>query len=135
MIILESTYDGAGTIIENALLMTNAEAGAAGEATTITSQRLTKTAIASSPDVILIKTTAAGTNIATEYIRVRHSNQIFVADVTGTIANLAVGLKDVKLDVTGANIDAGTVSVTTGGKIEILSIDTSKSKARIKFAL
>lgn len=134
MFLLESTFDGAGTIVENAILMTDAEAGAAGEMVTVSGTgKLTKAAVTALPNAFLIKTTAAGTSVATEYVRVRTEEQIFLADFVNTAANLYVGAKGVCLDATGLNVDAGVGAITSGGKIEILWFDSVKKKARVRF--
>ncbi len=133
MIKLESTLDGAGTIVENDILMTDSEAGAVGEAVVATSGRLTKAAATVAPTFILTKKTTAGTNVATEYVRVRE-DQVFTADITGTAGAAAVaaaiGSKAVRIDSNGTGIDSDQL---TGGKVIIMSVDTAKSKARIKF--
>lgn len=125
--ILESTLDGAGTIIEDSILMTDSEAGTAGEAMVITSGKLTKAAATVKPQAVLAQTTTAGTSKATSYIRVRN-DQVFLADYTGTAP--VVGVKTYRIDTTGLLVDGAQAS---GGKVEILSVDTTKTKCRVKF--
>ena len=127
MFILESTYDGAGTIVENTLLMTDAEAGARGEAMVAASGKLTKCGATAIPQYVLNKTTAAGTSVAQEYISVRE-DQIFLADYTGTAP--VVGTKGYQIDATGLLVNG---ALSTGGQVEIVSVDTTKSKCRVKF--
>lgn len=124
---LESTYDGAGTVVENSVLMTDSEAGAVGEAMVVTSGRLTKAAATVTPQYILKKKTTAGTDVATEYIKVRE-DQVFLADYTGTAPT--VGVKTYRIDSTGLLVDGAQNS---GGKVIILSVDTTKTKCRISF--
>jgi len=128
--ILESTYDGAGTIIENELMMTDSEAGVKGEAVKAVSGRLTKAATTDAPEFILAKTTAAGTDVETEYIRVRR-DQVFLADVVGTIANIAEGDNAVEISDDGLFVNAD--GANTAGRIIIHSIDTVNNKARVSF--
>lgn len=125
--ILESTFDGAGTIIQDTVLMTDSEAGTTGEAMVITSGRLTKAAATVKPQVILAQTTTAGTDKATSYVRVR-DDQVFLADYTGTAP--VVGVKTYRIDSTGLLVDGAQ---NAGGKVEILSVDTTKTKCRVKF--
>ena len=133
MITLESTDDGAGTIVRNDILMTDSEAGTYGEGVVATSGRLTKVAATAAPQMILHKTTASGTDVATEYIDVRR-DQIWLVDISGTasLVAAAIGAKVVRLDSTGLKIDASNL---TGGKCEIISVDTVTSKARVRFDL
>jgi len=137
MIVLESSYDGSGTITDNKILMADAEAGAQGEAVIATAGRLTKSAVTSLPQFILIGNTAAGVNVKTNYIRVRE-DQVWLADIAGvgTVAAnaalvlAAIGTQVACLDVTGTKVDS---ALLTTGKVEIVSVDTVKGKARIKF--
>lgn len=134
MFILESTDDGAGTIVRNDILMTDSEAGLYGEGVVATSGRLTKVAATAAPQMILKKATAASTNVATEYVDVRR-DQIWLADITNGAASLVaavIGSKAVRVDAAGTGIDAGAL---TGGACEIISVDTVTSKARVRFNL
>ena len=127
MFVLESTYDGAGTIVENSILMTDSESGAMGEAVVVTAGRLTKAAATAAPQYILKKKTVAGFDVATEYIKTRE-DQVFLADYTG--AAPTVGAKVYRIDSTGLKVDGDQSS---GGKVIILSVDTAKTKCRISF--
>ncbi len=126
MFVLESTLDGAGTIVETGL-MTNSEAGANGEAVKFSSGKLTKCDVDDAPQAILIKTTSSGTNVVTEFIRIRR-DQIWLADYTGTAPVVGVGTYG--FDSTAKRVDGDN---TSGGEIEIVSVDTTKSKCRVKF--
>lgn len=124
---LESTLDGAGTILEDAIMMTDLEAGADGEAMVITSGRLTKAGATVKPQAILAQTTTAGTSVSTSYVRVR-DDQVFKVGYTG--AAPTVGIKVYRLDSTGLLVDGDQNS---GGKVEILSVDTTTTTCRVKF--
>lgn len=130
MFILESTLDGAGTVLKNDILMTNDEAGAKGEAVVVTSGKYTKAAANVKPQYILVRTTAAGTNVANEAVPVR-DDQVYLADyVTASTGVPVAGTKGFRIDATGLNVDADQAS---GGKVEIISVDTTKKKCRVKF--
>lgn len=117
---LESTFDGAGTIIETAL-MTDSEAGAVGKVMKFVSGKLTAAGADDTPEAILIKKTAAGTGVTTEFIRVRR-DQVWLADYTGTAP--AVGTV-YGLDATGLLIDT---SNTDGGDWKVISVDGTKCR-------
>ena len=117
---LESTFDGAGTIIETAL-MTDNEAGAVGEVVKFSSGKLTKAGADDLPEGVLIKATKAGTSVTTEFIRVRR-DQVWLADYTGTAP--AVGTV-CGLDATGLLIDTAN---TDGGDWKVISVDGTKCR-------
>lgn len=117
---LESTFDGAGTIIETAL-MTDNEAGAVGEVMKFALGKLTKAGADDTPEAILIKKTAAGTGVATEFVRVRR-DQVWLADYTGTAP--AVGTV-YGLDSTGLLIDTAN---TENGDWKVISVDGTKCR-------
>ena len=128
MFVLESTYDGAGTVVE-VLPFTNSEAAAVGETLKFSSGKLTKAATTSKPAYVGIQKVAAGTNKTVEAIAVR-TDQVWVADyVTAATGVPTVGAKHV-LDADGLNIDADT---TASGVVTIISVDTAKKKCRCKF--
>jgi len=132
--ILESTDDGAATIVRNEIPMTDSEAGLYGEGVVATTAALTKVAATAAPQFILKKATAAGTGVATEYVAVRR-DQIWLADITNGAASLVaavIGNKVIRVNAAGTGIDAGAL---TGGKCEIISVDTVTSKARVRFDL
>jgi hypothetical protein len=117
---LESTFDGAGTIIETAL-MTDNEAGAVGEVMKFALGKLTKAGADDLPEGVLIKATEAGTSVTTEFIRVRR-DQVWLADYTGTAP--AVGTV-YGLDATGLLIDTAN---TDGGDWKVISVDGTKCR-------
>lgn len=133
MFILESSLDGAGTIITDSYQATNAEAIANGEALVATSGRLTKCAATAVPQFIAAQTIAGSTNKNIDVIVVRR-DQTFLADISGSAATLAaaVGTKTVQIDATGLMVNA---ALLTGGNVEIVSVDTVKNKARVRFNL
>lgn len=124
---LESTDDGAGTLIESAILMTNAEAGADGEAVVVTTGRITKAAATAAPTHILAQNSIAGTDVETSYVPVRR-DQRFLADYTGTAP--VVGTRVYQMDATGLLVNGASA---TGGKVEILSVDTANLTCRVRF--
>jgi len=126
MFILESSLDGAAPVIEQAI-MTDAEAGAYGELVVFSSGRLTKCGATALPIGILVQTTAAGTDVATEFLRIRE-DAIYVADYTG--AEPAVGIEVYRIDATALLVDGGANS---GGKVAIVSANTAKTKCRVMF--
>jgi hypothetical protein len=134
MFLLESSLTGAATIITDKILVTNAETIAYGEALVATGGRLTKCGATVAPQFISAQAIAGGTDKTIDYIPVRR-DQTFVADITGgTAAALAavVGSKTVQLDATGLNVNVASL---TGGNVEIVSVDTVKNKARVRFNL
>lgn len=120
---LESTFDGAGTIIETAL-MTDSEAGAVGEVMKFALGKLTAAGVDDTPEAILIKKTAAGTGVTTEFIRVRR-DQVWLADYTGTapVIGAVYGHDATSLLIDGDN--------SSGGEWIIKSVDTAKGKCRV----
>ncbi len=133
MFVLESTYDGAGTVVE-VLLMKDNEAAADGETLKFTSGKLTKASTSDSPAYISIQKVAAGTNKTVESIAVR-PDQVWLADyVTATTNAPAVGATHC-IDSNGLNVDADATADTSSvaGKALIVSVDTAKKKCRCRF--
>lgn len=130
MFVLESTYDGAGTVVE-VLPLTNDEAAAVGEAFKFTSGKATKASTTTKPAYIGIQKVAAGTNKTVEAIAVR-SDQVWIADYTSTASPVVPPAKGSKyaLDANGLNINAAS---TDGTPATVISVDTTKAKCRIKF--
>ena len=122
MFILESTYDGAGTIVETGII--DGEAGAVGEVVKIASGKLTKCGTDDTPAGVLIKATPSGTNLETEFIRVRR-DQVWLADYTGTapVVGAVYGIDSSALLIDTNNAD--------GGNWEVVSVDTAKAKCRV----
>jgi hypothetical protein len=128
MFVLESTYDGAGTIVEVKPL-TNSEAAAVGEGFKFNSGKLTKAGATTKPAYIGIQRVEAGTGKTVECVAVR-SDQVWVADYVSATTNVpAVGGK-YAMDADSINVDADT---TTNGVATIISADTAKKKCRCKF--
>lgn len=128
MIRYSSTLDGASELLEDTILMKDAEAGVRGEAVVVTAGRLTKCAATARPDYILVMDTSGGTNVRTLYSAVR-SDVTYEADITGTgtiVAGLTVGT----LDTAGTGVNA---AVQTGGVVKVVNVDPIKKKAYIKF--
>lgn len=128
MIKLSATLDNTSEVLEDAILMTNGEAGARGEAVVVTAGRLTKCAATAKPEYILAMDTAAGTNVKTLYSKVREDN-IYEADITGA-GTINVGLTVGTLDANGTGINA---AVQTGGVVKVIAVDQVKKKAKIRF--
>lgn len=128
MFVLESTYDGAGTIVEVKPL-TNSEAAAVGEGFKFSSGKLTKAGATTKPAYIGIQKVEAGTGKNVEAVAVR-ADQVWVADYVSATTNVpAVGGK-YAMDADSINVDADT---TTNGVVTIISADTAKKKCRCKF--
>ena len=130
MFVLESTYDGAGTVVE-VLPLTNDEAAAVGETFKFSSGKLTKASTTTKPAYIGIQKVAAGTGNNVEAIAVR-ADQVWLADYTSTASPVvppAVGSK-YALDSNGLNINAAS---TNGTPATVISVDTAKKKCRVKF--
>jgi hypothetical protein len=130
MFVLESTYDGAGTVVE-VLPLTNDEAAAVGETFKFSSGKLTKASTTTKPAYIGIQKVAAGTGNNVEAIAVR-ADQVWLADYTSTASPVvppAIGSK-YALDSNGLNINAAS---TDGTPATVISVDTAKAKCRVKF--
>ena len=126
MFVLESTYDGAGTVVE-VLPLTNDEAAAVGETFKFSSGKLTKASVSDKPAYIGIQKVVAGASNNVEAIAVR-ADQVWLADYTST-ASPVVGSK-YALDSNGLNINAAS---TNGTPATVISMDTAKKKCRVKF--
>lgn len=134
MIKLFRTLDGAATVVERDFLMKDAEAGSYGEGVVLTSGRLTKVGAAAAPEYILLKDTDAGTDVETEYIKVRKDEQEFEIDIvgSGTGTTIEPGVF-AALDSTGMNIDSDVDLSATPGKALVQSVDNTTNKAIVKF--
>ena len=133
MFVLESTYDGAGTIVD-AKYMKNNEAAADGETFKFDTGRLTKASTSDYPDYIGIQKVAAGTDKLVEVIAVR-ADQVWVADyVTASTNAPAVGATHC-IDGDGLNVDADKTAdgSSVAGKAFIVSVDTANKKCRVRF--
>lgn len=127
MFILESTLDGAAPVIEEAL-MTDAEAGVYGSLVKFASGKLTLAATTDTPVGVLCQNTDAGTGVSTRFVRIR-ADQVFLADYTGT--DPVVGVAAYQIDATGLLVNGAQNS---GGKVQIVSVDTAKDQCRVKLA-
>jgi hypothetical protein len=133
MFVLESTYDGAGTVVE-VLFMKNNEAAAVGETFKFDTGRLSKASTSDKPVYIGIQNVTAGTSKPVEAVAVR-PDQVWLADyVTATTNAPAVGATHC-IDANGLNVDADAVKDTSdvAGKALIVSVDTAKKKCRCRF--
>ena len=126
MFVLESTYDGAGTVVE-VLSLSTGEAAAVGETFKFSSGKLTKASVSDKPAYIGIQKVVAGASNNVEAIAVR-ADQVWLADYTST-ASPVVGSK-YALDSNGLNINAAS---TNGTPATVISVDTAKKKCRVKF--
>lgn len=114
------------------LLMTDSEAGFAGEAVKLVSGRLTKASTTDAIAGFLTANVAAGTDQPTEIILAREGDW-YEAAYSGTPAGGFVpGVAAVVLAADGLSINSATV---TGGAISVLSINTNKKTARVKVKL
>ena len=112
MFVLESTYDGAGTVVE-VLSLSTSEAAVVGETLKFTSGKAAKASTTTKPAYISIQKVAAGANKTVEAIAVR-ADQVWLADYTSTanpVVPPAVGSK-YALDSNGLNINAASTNGT-----------------------
>ena len=113
---------------ENAILMTDTEAGTSGELMVVTAGRLTKCGPTATPYCILNATTAAGTSVKTDYLKIRKDVR-YKCDVTGT-GTPTIGVMTAAISSDGLSIDAANL---TTGKVEIVSYNAAKQKAIVIF--
>lgn len=114
------------------LLMTDSEAGTAGEAVKLVSGRLTKASTTDAIAGFLTANVAAGTNQPAEIILAREGDW-YEAAYTGTpAAGFVAGASAVVLAADGLSVNSATV---TGGAISVLSVNTNKKTARVKVKL
>ncbi|PJN53657.1 hypothetical protein PAEVO_03780 [Paenibacillus sp. GM2FR] len=110
-------------------LMTDNEAGYAGEAVKIVSGRVTKAAPTDPIAGFLTSNVEAGTDKETEIILAREGDW-YEAAYSGTpAAGFVPGVAGVVLAADGLSINAATV---TGGAVSVLSINSNKGTARVK---
>jgi hypothetical protein len=115
-------------ITESALLMTDSEAGVRGELVTVVAGRLTKCTALITPYAILAKDTVAGTNVATDYLKIRHDCK-YKCDIGG-VGSPTAGLMVGTISTDGLSLNA---AVLTGGKVEVVSVDLIGRKAIVIF--
>ncbi|MNM95434.1 hypothetical protein D3C81_1078790 [compost metagenome] len=110
-------------------LMTDSEAGFAGEAIKIVSGRVTKAGATDPIAGFLTANVTAGTNQPTEFILAREGDW-YDAPYSGTPAGGFVsGVAAVVLASDGLSINSATV---TGGPVSVLTININKKTARVK---
>lgn len=133
MFLMESSLTGAATVVDNRILVKDAEAISKGEALVAAAGRLTKCGATAAPQFIALQSSTAGTNKQIDYMVVR-KDQTFLADIAGTASLVAAvtGAKVVSMDATGLKVDSAAL---IGGAIEIVSVDTANSKCRVRFNL
>lgn len=125
------SLDGAGEVVRDDLIMTNAEAGVVGKAYVVTSGKLTAAATDVRPQYIGRKTTAAATpGVATEVTYVRNDDLFECPYTTSGSGVPVVGTKTYDLNSTLTGVDADTA---TGGLTEIVSVNTTDATCVIKF--
>ena len=121
------TLDGAGEIVRNDLYLTDSEALVEGAMYVVTTGRLTLAAGTVKPQYIGRTAIVSGTDVLAEVAYVREDD-IFEADYESTAP--VVGTKVYQMDATGLLVAGGSA---TGGKVEILTTDTTAVKCRVKF--
>lgn len=114
-------------ITEN--LMTDGEAGRAGEAIKIENGRITKAGATDPIAGFLTANVEAGTDKPAEYILAREGDW-YDAAYTGTPdAEFLPGASEVALAVDGLSADSATV---TGGQLSVFEINENKKTVRVK---
>ncbi|MGG1643031.1 hypothetical protein ACIFQM_17570 [Paenibacillus sp. NRS-1782] len=111
------------------LLMTDAEAGLAGEAIKIVAGRVTKAGPTDAIAGFLTTNVTAGTNQSVEFVLAREGDW-YDGPYTGTAAaGFVAGANEVALAANGLSADAVTV---TGGALVVFDVNTNKKTARFK---
>lgn len=128
MILLTKTLDGAATVVKDDLQMKSGETAVRGEALTITTTGLTKTATTGLPDAIYLGKEDTCNGKKDKYILVR-PDDLFEIDINGATA-VVVGTAVYCLTSDGLNLDSATA---TGGHVKVYSVDTTKKKAIVQF--
>lgn len=110
-------------------LMTDDEAGIAGEAIKIVNGRITKAGATDPVAGFLTTNVKAGKDQPAEYILAREGDW-YDAAYTGTAdAGFVSGAAEVALAADGLSADAATVA---GGPLSVFGINTNKKTARVK---
>jgi len=110
-------------------LMTNSEAGSAGEAVKLVNGRWTKASGTDAVGGFLTSNVTGGTDQACEVILAREGDW-YDAPYTGTAdAGFVSGATEVALATDGLSVDSATVA---DGAVAVLSINTNKKTARVK---
>lgn len=111
------------------LLMTDNEAGLAGEAIKIAAGRVTKAGPTDAIAGFLTANVIAGVNQSVEFVLAREGDW-YDGPYTGTAATgFVTGANEVALDASGIAVDAATVS---GGPLAVFDINVNKKTARFK---
>lgn len=110
-------------------LMTDAEAGYAGEAVKIVAGRVTKAGATDPIAGFLTSNIAAGTNKPTEIILAREGDWYDVPYSGTPAAGFTPGVVGVVLATDGLSANSATV---TGGQLSVLQVNTNKKVARVK---
>jgi hypothetical protein len=110
-------------------LMTDSEAGFAGEAVKIVAGRVTKAGATDPIAGFLTSNVTAGVNKPTEIILAREGDW-YDTPYTGTpAAGFVPGVVGVVLATDGLSANSATV---TGGQLSVLQVNTNKKVARVK---
>ncbi|MNO36213.1 hypothetical protein D3C76_262800 [compost metagenome] len=110
-------------------LMTDSEAGLAGEAIKIVSGRVTKAGPTDPIAGFLTSNITAGTNKPTEIILAREGDWYDVPYSGTPAAGFVPGVVGVVLATDGLSANSATV---TGGQLSVLQVNTNKKIARVK---
>lgn len=130
MINVFTEIDGVSVALRDDIQMKSGETGVFGEALTITSAGLTKSATTARPDGIYVGKVESSVARRDVYRPVRNDDT-FVIDVVGDMTGVTPGITTFCLTADGLNLDAATA---TGGKITVLRVlDKIKKKVIIKF--
>ncbi|MBA9088637.1 hypothetical protein FHR92_005155 [Fontibacillus solani] len=110
-------------------LMTDSEAGFAGEAVKIVAGRVTKAGATDPIAGFLTSNVTAGTNKSTEIILAREGDWYDVPYTGTPVAGFVPGVVGVVLASDGLSANSATV---TGGQLSVLQVNTNKKIARVK---
>ncbi|MNW38078.1 hypothetical protein D3C74_151370 [compost metagenome] len=110
-------------------LMTDSEAGFAGEAVKIVAGRVTKAGATDQIAGFLTSNVTAGTNKSTEIILAREGDWYDVPYTGTPVAGFVPGVVGVVLASDGLSANSATV---IGGQLSILQVNTNKKIARVK---
>lgn len=110
-------------------LMTNSEAGRAGEAIKIVGGRITKAGPTDAIAGFLTANVAAGTDQQAEYILAREGDW-YDAPFTGVAdVGFVSGASEVATAADGLSVDAATI---TGGSLSVFAVNTNNKTVRVK---
>jgi hypothetical protein len=129
MILLTKTLDGAGTVVKDNIQMKTAETAVRGEALTITTTGLTKTATTGLPDAIYLGKEDTTNGRKDKYVLIRNDDE-FEIDITGDASTVVIGTAVYCLTSDGLCLDAATA---TGGHVKVCDVNVAKKKAIVQF--